>query len=170
MSHQKIVYPLCLLVALTLPLSGCAATSVVARPQPLPDPALSQALAHAADRVSRELAVVANVQAARHPVHVNPPSPMFGPLAMRVSLNWNGPVSPALKALSDFMNWQFVERGAAPVSPPLVSIHVSNRKIFHVLNAVGAQTGPGVTVLVNAAKHRITLDYQVLPSDNVGDY
>lgn len=150
-------------------LSGCATVSSATAPIQQ-DPALSLALAHAAARIANEMTVVANVQAARHPVHVNPPAPMAGPLAIKASLNWNGPVAPALKALATFMDWQFVERGAAPVSPPLVSIHASDRKIFHILNAIGAQTGPGVTVLVNEDKHRITLDYQVLPSANVGDY
>ncbi len=153
-------------------LSGCAmsAPGPALSDNQQADPALSQALAHAATSISNELAVVANVQAARHPVHVNPPAPAAGPLAMRASLNWNGPAGPALKALATFMGWQFVERGSAPISPPLVSIHASDRKIFHILNDVGAQTGPGVTVLVNVGKQRITLDYQVLPSTNVGDY
>ncbi|MHB8365910.1 MAG: DotD/TraH family lipoprotein [Acidithiobacillus sp.] len=152
-------------------LSGCATIPPESgQPQSQTDPSLSLVLSHAAARIAREMAVVANVQAARHPVHVNPPPPMTGQLAMRASLNWNGPVRPALKALTAFMNWQFVERGAAPISPPLVSIHASDRKIFHILNAIGAQTGPGVTVLVNVDKRRITLDYQVLPSTNVGDY
>ncbi len=170
MPHQKTVFPLCLFAAFGLLLSGCATMTPVAPPKPQPDDALSIALAHAAARISREVSVVANVQAALHPVHVNPPAPISGPLAMQASLDWNGPVSPALKALATFMNWQFVERGSAPISPPLVSIHASNRKIFHILNDIGAQTGPGVTVLVNAKKQRITLDYQVLPSTNIGDY
>ncbi len=152
-------------------LSGCA----VSAPGPAltespADPALSQALAHAAARISDELAVVANVQAARHPVHVNPPAPTTGPLAIRASLNWNGPVGPVLKALATFMDWQFVERGSAPISPPLVSVHDSDRKIFHILNDIGAQTGPGVTVMVNVSKQRITLDYQGLPATNIGNY
>lgn len=168
-SHQALCGALIPLVILFL--SGCATIPPESgQPQSQDDPSLSLALSHAAARIAREMAVVANVQAARHPVHVNPPPPMTGPLAMRASLNWNGPARPALKALATFMNWQFVERGAAPISPPLVSIHASDRKIFHILNAIGAQTGPGVTVLVNAAKQRITLDYQVLPSTNVGDY
>lgn len=153
-------------------LSGCAiqppgpASSEVVQS----DPALSLALAHAATRISDEVAVVANIQAARHPVHVNPSAPVVGPLALRASLDWNGPAGPALKALATFMGWQFVVRGGAPITPPLVSIHASNRKIFHILNDIGAQTGAGVTVLVNVGKQRITLDYQMLPSTNIGDY
>lgn len=164
--------PVVALLVSALLVSGCATTTPLSQDQAQsqPDPALSLALAHAAARISNELTVVANVQAARHPVHVNPPAPQVGPLAMRASLNWNGPAAPALKALATFMGWRFAERGSSPISPPLVSIHASDRKIFHILNDVGAQTGPGVTVLVNVGKQRVTLDYQTLPSANVGDY
>jgi defect-in-organelle-trafficking protein DotD len=144
-------------------LAGCAQMPPVSSGQTAQAQAnsyrLHLALKHAADRISSSLATLSSINAAAHPKFKLTPPPVSGPLAMRMSLNWDGTVSQALQEISSVIGYRFVNAGPAPSQPLLVDVHRTDVSAFSLLQNIGAQLGTQANVVIDANTKTLRLEY-----------
>lgn len=86
--------------------------------------------------------------------------PSSGPLATPVTLNWSGPVEPAIKLIAELCGYTFRSSGRAPINPPVITVSESNSPAFEVLESIGWQAGEVVTVVVNEQDSIISVVYR----------
>ena len=148
---------------LTSALTGCAQMPPVSSGQTAQTQAntyrLHSALRHAADRISASLATLSSINAAAHPHFKLTPPPISGPLALKMSLNWDGTVSQALGEISSVIGYHFINAGPAPSQPLLVDIHQTDVTAFSLLQNIGAQLGTQANVVIDANTKTLRLEY-----------
>jgi defect-in-organelle-trafficking protein DotD len=105
---------------------------------------VSVKLAQAADKASKALDSIANIEQQRNPAV--PPVPddyaNASPNLMQpVSLRWSGPVEQVTRTLAERAGLRFRVKGRQPAVPLVVNIDAYNQPILHVLRDIGLQSG-----------------------------
>ncbi len=129
---------------------------------------VSMMLAQAADKAATSLETLAAVEQKRTPAaKVSAISDAPPELARAMSVNWIGPVDQITKAVANKAGYRFVPLGAAPATPIVVSIDVTNKPIIEILRSIGLQLGARADVHVDAASKVVELNYT--PVTGAGD-
>jgi len=153
---------------LVMSLAGCAsakgknhqAESFLGNEQD--DPAMRM-LQEAAQDIHRDLQQLVRIESTRlsarkHMLHAYA-TPHRGALAKQITLNWSGPLAPAVQALADMIGYKFSVIGTAPVAPILITVDVLDEPAFEVLSDMGWQAGDRVGVCVNDRAREIQVIY-----------
>lgn len=144
-------------------MTGCATTTqmpAVSNPSEVANTArLHSALETTAANIAASLSTLSNINAAAHPKFQLTPAPKSGPLAMTMSLNWDGTVSPALREIASVIGYRYIEASPAPSQPLLVDVNQSDESAFNILQNIGAQLGTQANVVVNSTNKTIRLEY-----------
>lgn len=105
------------------------------------DPQTQAQLVAAAASVSESLQQLSSIQQATHPgVKLNSYR-QYDSIGKQhtASLNWNGPVVPALKTIAKTINYKLNVLGRDPAVPALVTISVTNEPISTILRNINYQ-------------------------------
>jgi defect-in-organelle-trafficking protein DotD len=148
------------LLLLAFVVTACA-TETREDPQIVVAPQKTDALlADAADRATKALESLAQIEKAKNPGKGDSSIPN-APTELRrsITLAWNGPAEPAVKLLADRASYAFETVGNAPPSGVMVNIDVRATPIITVLRSVGAQLGNRATLKVDPNARVIELQY-----------
>jgi defect-in-organelle-trafficking protein DotD len=138
------------LSAALLLLSGCADWDAMTSSQPdvravatEPD-IVSVKLAQAADRASKSLDTIANIEQTKNPAvppiqddYANASPNMMQP----VSVRWSGPIEQVTRTLAERAGLRFRVKGRQPAAPLIVNVDAYQQPIVHILRDVGLQAG-----------------------------
>jgi defect-in-organelle-trafficking protein DotD len=130
-------------------LSGCADMKASWN-QPATQPVAAEPdvvtvkLAQAADKASRALDSIANIEQVKNPAV--PPVPddyaNASPNMMQpVSIRWSGPIEQIGRVLADRAGLRFRVKGRQPGVPLVVNVDAYQQPILHVLRDIGLQAG-----------------------------
>lgn len=160
-----------LLALVTISLAACETGYPihVKDPQMVAQPdKVSMMLAQAADRASNALETLAAVEQKRTPAAEVPAIKDAPPeLRRAMTINWIGPVDQLTKMVSDRAGYKFVSLGAAPATPVVVSVDVTNKPIIEILQSIGLQLGSRADVNVDSGARVVELKYS--PATGLGD-
>ena len=140
-------------------LTGCANVK-----QHTPPPEIVQ-LNKTAQQISTQIQVLrATTQAtSRHNDHIYS-IPQSGVMATHITLNWSGPLVPAVKSVAQLVGYHFEGTiGTPPPSPILVDVSAHKKPAFAVLQNIGWQAGKSVGVIVKPSKKLIAVTYNGKP-------
>ncbi len=117
-------------------------------------------LADAADRATKALESLAQIEKAKNPGKGDSSIPN-APTELRrsITLAWNGPAEPAIKLLADRASYAFQAVGDAPASQLTINVDVRATPLITVLRSVGAQLGNRATLRVDPNARVIELQY-----------
>ena len=147
--------------ACCLLLTGCANMKTPDQAQIYSTTGEQTALSQAATSVSQSLTQLgATEQAAYPPVSVSqPPNPASYGMAMKASIDWDGPIQPLVQKLANTANYKLHVLGNAPAIPVIVSVTAKKESVGTILRNVGYQAGKRATVVVFPTTHTIELRY-----------
>ncbi len=155
-------FPAVIIAALTL-LTGCETHGplFVKDPQIVASPdKVSVLLAQAADRASTALETLAAVEQKRTPqATIAPIAGAPAELRRAVTVNFIGPASEVTEMLANRAGYNFATLGAAPSTPIVVSIDVTNKPVIEVLRSVGLQLGSRADIHVDSERRVVELQY-----------
>ncbi|MDR3450766.1 MAG: DotD/TraH family lipoprotein [Alphaproteobacteria bacterium] len=105
---------------------------------------VSVKLAQAADKASRALDNISNIEQQRNPAvpaipddYANASPNMMQP----VSIRWSGPIEQIARVLAERAGLRFRVKGREPAVPLVVNVDAYQQPILHVLRDVGLQAG-----------------------------
>ncbi|MDR3424647.1 MAG: DotD/TraH family lipoprotein [Alphaproteobacteria bacterium] len=105
---------------------------------------VSVKLAQAADKASKALGEIANIEQQKNPAvppvqddYANAPPNMMQP----VSLRWSGPIEQVTRTLAERAGVRFRVKGRRPPVPLVVNVDAYQEPIIHVLRDIGLQAG-----------------------------
>ena len=117
-------------------------------------------LAEAAERAEAALTALARIGSAGTP---SPPAavPVDVPAALRraVTLDWIGPVETLARTMAAYAGYRFSMAGAPPVRPVMVTITAEDTPLIEVLRDAGLQAGAAATLVVDAGRRTVRLDW-----------
>ncbi len=132
-----------------------------------PDKVTAQ-LAQAADKASSALQTLAAVEQKRTPsASIAPITGAPQELMRAVTITWVGPADQITKMLADRAGYRFQTLGAAPATPLVVNIAVTNTPVVEVLRSVGLQLGARADIRVDSSRQMVELQYG--PATGQGD-
>ena len=76
-----------------------------------------------------------------------------------VTLDWIGPLEALAETLARHAGYRFVAAGSPPVRPLMVAVAADETPLVEVLRDAGMQAGSGATVVVDAARRTVRLDW-----------
>ncbi|MDE0051769.1 MAG: DotD/TraH family lipoprotein [Rhodospirillales bacterium] len=132
-----------------------------------PDPAEVR-LAEAAERAEAALTTLARIESARIPSpgtwaegspRVPERSPVPPELRRPVTLDWIGPVETLAETLARQAGYRFAMAGAPPVRPTMVVLREERTPLIEVLRDAGLQAGNAATLVVDAGRRTVRLDW-----------
>ncbi len=130
-----------------------------------PDPAELR-LAEAAERAEAALTMLARIQSAETPpppaglpLDVPERSPVPQALRRPVTIDWIGPVEALAETLAGHAGYRFVAAGPPPVRPVMVTVAARNAPLVEVLRDAGMQAGSAATLVVDASRRAVRLDW-----------
>ncbi len=151
-----------MLAALVL-LTGCetAGPMFVKDPQLVASPdKVSMMLAQAADKASNALETLAAVEQKRTPAaSMAPISGAPAELRRAITINWIGPADDITEMLAHRAGYNFASLGAAPSTPVVVSLDVTNKPVIEALRSVGLQLGSRADIHVDSQRKVVELRY-----------
>ena len=131
-----------------------------ARLAAVPPDAAETRLAEAAERAEAALTALARIGSAGTP---SPPAavPVDVPAALRraVTLDWIGPVETLARTLAAHAGYRFSMAGAPPARPVMVTIAAEETPLIEVLRDAGLQAGAAATLVVDAGRRTVSLDW-----------
>lgn len=148
------------LLTVTLLVAGCS-TAKREEPQIVVSPQKTDVmLADAADRATKALESLAQIEKAKHPGKGDASIPN-APAELRrsITLAWNGPAEPAVRLLADRASYAFQSIGDAPAAGLNINVDVRATPLITVLRSVGAQLGNRATLKVDPNARTIELQY-----------
>jgi len=80
-------------------------------------------------------------------------------MAKQASLNWNGPVGPAVQRIASASGYRVRVLGSTPAIPVIVNVNASNQTLAQILRNVTFQAEPAATIKVYPSSHVIELRY-----------
>lgn len=117
-------------------------------------------LAEAADRATKAMETLAEVEQAKSPAPIAQRLDDVPPeLKRTVTIAWTGPVAPLAKAMADRASYRFVELGDVPPVPAVVHVDVVNRSVIDILRDIGLQMGSRGSVVVDAISRTVEVNY-----------
>ena len=156
--HFNILFSLSLVAFTT---AGCAYQEKFARPQVVAEPnSVDVMIADAADRATRALETLADIENTKTPVKsvaVVPNAPQE--LQRAVTFEWSGPVEPLINELSKKAGYNYGTVGEAPSLPIIVNIRATNQPLIDVLRSIGLQMGARGDLKVNGQTRIMEIHY-----------
>lgn len=117
-------------------------------------------LAEAADRVTRAVEALAEVEQARNPAPIAQRlDDVPAELKRTVTISWIGPVAPLAQKIADRANYNFVELGDQPPVPIVVNVDVVNTPLIDVLRNIGLQMNGRGSVVVDGSQRVVEVNY-----------
>ena len=117
-------------------------------------------LADAADRVTRAVEALAEVEQAKNPAPIAQRlDDVPAELKRTVTISWIGPVAPLTQKIAERANYNFVELGDKPPVPIVVNVDVVNTPLIDVLRNVGLQMNGRGSVVVDGSKRVVEVNY-----------
>jgi len=123
---------------------------------------VSVKLAQAADKASRALDSIANIEQQKNPSakpldvdYVNASPGVLQP----VTLRWSGPIEQVARTLAERAGMRFRAIGRKPDIPLVVNIDAYQQPILHVLRDVGLQAGSRADLSVNQNEGVVEVRY-----------
>ena len=139
-------------------LAGCASQAAPEMGQPGPDDRFVLNEIHRSagsiDRHIRDLE-----RASLRNIHVRRLPPPTGAAAERVTLDYDGPVEEAVRAVARMIRYRVAVAGREPVVPEIVSVHRHRHTVQAILEDIGLQTGARVGIDLDPARRRIVIRY-----------
>ena len=119
-------------------------------------------LAQAADKASKALDSIANIEQQKNPTvppmqddYANASSNMMQP----VSLRWSGPIEQVARTLAERAGMRFRVKGRQPAVPLVVSIDAYQQPILHVLRDIGLQAGTRADLAIDQNEGVVEVRY-----------
>lgn len=150
-------------------LAGCAANAGVkpadgaapAKPAPAASVVnVESEIASVAKSIDSSLTKLTEIEQSSKKAVIPPrPNVQSGPLALRVSVLWKGPVEPILMKLSEESGYQYRTIGKKSAIPVMVNLDVKDQPILDVLRSIGLQLGDQATVKVSSKNKTIEVAY-----------
>ena len=116
-------------------------------------------MAQASSSASQSLQQLSAIQIAKNPsVKIQKPSNAGG-LSHQASLNWNGPVEPAVAHVASAAGYHLRVLGSKPSIPVIVNVNANNQSLGAILQNIKFQAAPTVTITSYPSTHVIELRY-----------
>jgi len=116
-------------------------------------------IAEASTSIGHSLQTLSAIQIAKNPsVKIQDPVNAGG-LSRQASLNWYGPVEPAVRKIANAANYKLVILGSAPSIPVIVTINAKNQPLATILRNLTFQAAPTVTITVHPSTRVVELRY-----------
>ena len=123
---------------------------------------VSVKLAQAADKASKALDSISNIEQQKNPAvppiqddYSNAPPNMTQP----ISLRWSGPIEPVARTLAERAGLRFRVTGRAPAAPLIVNIDAYQQPLLHVLRDVGLQAGTRADLAIDQNEGVVEVRY-----------
>jgi defect in organelle trafficking protein DotD len=123
---------------------------------------VSVKLAQAADKASKALDGIANIEQQKNPAvppiqddYANASPNMMQP----VSLRWSGPIEQVARILAERAGLRFRVKGREPAVPLVVNVDVYQQPIIHVLRDIGLQAGTRADLAIDANEGVVEVRY-----------
>ena len=157
------------LTAISLTACQAGAPLFVKDPQLVAQPdKVSMILAQAADKASNALETLAAVEQKRTPAaNVDAIADAPPELRRAITINWIGPANQVTKLLADRAGYRFIPLGAAPETPIVVNLDITNKPVIEALRSVGLQLGARADIHVDSDARTVELSYA--PVTGLGD-
>jgi len=154
------------LIVSLLMLAGCASETQIATAPVVINyhqPEIAASLDQAAESATQSLAQLAAIQKARYPQGSNMPYANLHSEALDtfITLEWYGPVAPALTQIADAIGYKLQVFGKPPQTPILVNVNDSQQKTsaINLIRNIDLQAGLNANVLVYPKLKLISLRY-----------
>lgn len=118
-------------------------------------------LAESAASVSQSLQRLAEVERAVHPKAKLPTPPNASKIGLAglASVDWNGPIEPIVKRISQASHYKLRVIGRQPAIPVVVSLNAKDKTLADLLRDIGFQAEKSVQLVVYPAHRVIELRY-----------
>jgi defect-in-organelle-trafficking protein DotD len=123
---------------------------------------VSVKLAQAADKASKALDTISNIEQQKNPAtppipddYANAPPNMMQP----VSLRWSGPIEQVASTLAERAGLRFRVKGREPAVPLVVNVDAYQQPILHVLRDIGLQAGTRADLAVDQNEGVVEVRY-----------
>jgi len=153
-------------------LAGCSGMQAqwnsMFQPQPAVTPIATEPdvvtvkLAQAADKASKALDGIANIEQQKNPAvppiaddYANAPANMMQP----VSIRWSGPIEQITRTLAERAGLRFRVKGREPAVPLVVNIDVYQQPLLHVLRDIGLQAGTRADLAIDQNEGVVEVRY-----------
>lgn len=136
-----------------------ACTTPPSPPPPSPMAPLEKLLVTAAQQSADAVRALAEVETTVTPPVRIDDQDIPDILRRPVSLNWVGPLGPAVSSVAKEIGYHFIETGRSPSSPIIVDIHATNRPVYQVLQDLGLQAGTRADVAINGTSRQVEIRY-----------
>ena len=139
-------------------LSGCASQGAPEMGRPAPDDRFVLSEIHrSAGSIDRHIRALE--RASLRNIHVRSLPPPSGAAAVRMTLDYDGPMEEAVRAVARMIRYRVTVAGRAPVVPEIVSVHMRRKTVQSILEDIGLQTGSRVGLALDGARLRIAIRY-----------
>ena len=142
-------------------MSACAYQEPFARPQVVAEPnSVDVMIADAADRATRALETLADIENTQSPVKsiaAVPNAPLE--LQRAVTLEWSGPAEPLIAELARKAGYTFNAIGDVPPLPIVVNVRATNQPLIEVLRNIGLQMGARADLKVDGQTRMMEIHY-----------
>ncbi len=119
-------------------------------------------LAQAADKASKSLDSIANIEQQKNPT-VQPLPDDYADvspnLMQPVTLRWSGPIEQISRTLAEHAGLRFRVKGNQPEVPLIVNVDVYQQPIIHVLRNLGLQAGSRADLAVDSNEGVVEVRY-----------
>jgi hypothetical protein len=142
--------------------AGCAKPPQAPPAPTKTDPAIVE-LNMAAKSIHEDLNMLSRIRQEETGIHKDVRAYKTPPQDVDVSqpmtLNWSGPLEPAVQLVAQKVGYRFKVIGAAPAQPVLVSLTAKDKPAFEVLEDIGWQAGKQVGVVLNQELKELQVIY-----------
>ena len=139
-------------------LSGCASQGPPEMGRPAPDDRFVLSEIHrSAFSIDRHIRALE--RASLRNIHVRSLPPPMGAAAVRMTLDYDGPMEEAVRAVARMIRYRVTVAGRPPVVPEIVSVHMRRKTVQSILEDIGLQTGSRVGLALDGARRRIQVRY-----------
>lgn len=119
-------------------------------------------LAQAADKASRALDSIANIEQTRNPA--TPPlqddySNASPNIMQPVSIRWSGPIEQVGRVLAERAGMRFRVKGREPAAPLTVNVDAYQQPILHILRDIGLQAGSRADLAIDQNEGVVEVRY-----------
>ena len=142
----------------SMALAGCASQGPPEMGRPAPDDRFVLSEIHrSAGSIDRHIRALE--RASLRNIHVRSLPPPSGAAAVRMTLDYDGPMEEAVRAVARMIRYRVTVAGRAPVVPEIVSVHMRRKTVQSILEDIGLQTGSRVGLALDGARRRIAIRY-----------
>lgn len=123
---------------------------------------VSVKLAQAADKASKSLDTIANIEQQKNP-SVPPMSDDYANaspnMLQPVSVRWSGPIEQISRTLAEHAGMRFRVKGREPAAPLVVNVDAYQEPVIHVLRDIGMQAGTRADLAIDANEGVVEVRY-----------